>query len=231
MQKFDNIDTLLSVAQEYDSKIKPYLEHIDSFKSLENLSGAEDEIVICQESLDNAKKFIVMLNYSGCILPNLDDDIYPTHYGTVTMDFYLTGLEHISLEIGKDGYGYYNNFEYTAENTSFDFTYVPKELFEKLYRKPSKELCGVTQLRYTQRSIEHAIHCLNVLSDIAEAMPEEVPDDIEDFVDEHFGVMRNLSDKIDELLRKYSVDEREEAVKDFSQEYDKSLDDYPENNI
>ena len=99
-----------------DRQLQDYFNLIDSFNP--DYLKKNDFPELDDSCIKNAKQMIINLKYEGCFLPNLDD-IYPTEYGTVIMDFETeNGL--ISLEIGNTQFGFFTDFSDSNENYSSD---------------------------------------------------------------------------------------------------------------
>ena len=209
-----------------DGQLQDYFNLIDSFNS--EYLKKNDLLELDDSCIKNAKQMIVNLKYSRCFLPKLDD-IYPTDYGTIIMDFELEkGI--LSLEIGNTQYGFYTDFEnpdenYSAEET-FDFQDVPGSLRPLLHR--SKENLFVDYIRSIARSLEYIKHSITILSDVSEHRPDLCSEAVDNWLDDSYVVIRDLLDKTNSLISKENDFEEQfqsdPAIKNFYKEEDSSLD-------
>ncbi len=106
---------------------------ISSFKLLSANWDSMGVMKIDAIVLQNCFKFIDAL--ANDILPVYGDEIYPTPYGTVVLDFNSEkGL--VSVEIGKEQLGYFTDFEdgtnCSSDGMYCDFRDVPDKLKEVL---------------------------------------------------------------------------------------------------
>jgi hypothetical protein len=83
-------------------------------------------------TINQVKTFLQGLNLR--ILQFLNkEDIYPTPYGTIVMDFYR-GSNHLSLEFGESKVGFFSEFingqNIDSEGVKFERTVLPNELYK-----------------------------------------------------------------------------------------------------
>lgn len=83
-----------------------------------------------KKTVSQIKAFILGLDWRVLQFLN-DEDIYPTPYGTIVMDFYK-GLNQLSIEFGESKVGFFTEFincqNIDSDGVIFDRTVLPNEL-------------------------------------------------------------------------------------------------------
>lgn len=211
-----------------DGQLKDYFNLIDSFNS--EYHKKNDLRELDDSCVENAKRMIVNLKYGRCFLPKTDD-IYPTEYGTVIMDFQLDKGK-LRLEIGNTQYSFLTDFKNPVENDysleeNFDFNDVPGSLRPMLYRNGD---IFDNYIRQIARSLDYIKHNITILSDVSECRPDLCSIEVDDYLDNSYVVVNELLEKTKSLIEKETNNDYEEqfqsdpAIKNFYKEEDSSLD-------
>lgn len=116
-----------------DTALKNRISEISHLNYNWNGEGA---VVPSEQVLKNAFKFldcILILGYTNYVKP---EDIVPTPYGTIDMDF-ETGQGLVSIEIGKDQIGFFTEFgtkeDVISDGIKTNFRSIPPILQQALY--------------------------------------------------------------------------------------------------
>jgi hypothetical protein len=129
----------LNITDEFvnNSELKKIINQINSFNDLSNEWAGDSTVKPSQKVIDNAIIFLFNLGrYNKKIKA---EDITPTPYGTITMNWY-NGDKELSIEIGNTSIGFFSELpEYNnpiGDNITFDTQLTPNEIlqmFKKIY--------------------------------------------------------------------------------------------------
>ncbi len=119
------------------SVVDSMLLKVSEFESLPANWDGHDAMPISGKVVFNANMFLKKL--PGYYSDKLNiEDITPTPYGTIVMDWYNDAEELISIEIGKTKVGYFTEFHDSnnpfSEGIEFKSTSIPEELISLLRR-------------------------------------------------------------------------------------------------
>ena len=136
-----NEEDLMTITYETISKnlmISPITALKNRISEISHLNynwNGEGSVVPSEQVIKNAFKFldcILILGYTNYLKP---EDIVPTPYGTIDMDF-ETGQGLVSVEIGKDQIGFFTEYErkedVLSDGIKTDFRNIPKNLQQAL---------------------------------------------------------------------------------------------------
>lgn len=108
---------------------------ISEIRLLEYNWNGEGAVVPSEQVFQNALKFTDCIIQYGFYNYIKDDDIVPTPYGTIDMDF-ETSQGIVSVEIGKDQIGFFTEYcnreDVLSDGIKTDFTYIPSILQQSL---------------------------------------------------------------------------------------------------
>ena len=116
-----------------DTALKNRISEISHLNQNWNGDGA---VIPSEQVIKNAFKFldcILIHDYTNYLKP---EDIVPTPYGTIDMDF-ETGQGLVSVEIGKEQIGFFTDFvikeDVFSDGIQTDFRSIPSILQQALY--------------------------------------------------------------------------------------------------
>ena len=116
-----------------DTALKNRISEINHLNYNWNGEGA---VVPSEQVIKNAFKFldcVIIRGYANYIKP---EDIVPTPYGTIDMDF-ETGQGLVSIEIGKEQIGFFTEYDTKedifSDGIKTDFRSIPQIIQQALY--------------------------------------------------------------------------------------------------
>ncbi len=109
---------------------------ISEIKQLNNNWNGDGAVVPSETVINNAFKFLDCILIHGYIYYIKPEDIVPTPYGTIDMDF-ETKLGLVSIEIGRDQVGFFTEYraeeDILSDGIKTDFRSIPQILQQALY--------------------------------------------------------------------------------------------------
>ena len=109
---------------------------VSEISQLEDDWNCEGAVAPSEEVIKNTFKFLDVIEAFGFVDYLNSDNIVPTPYGTIDLDFETESKGIVSVEIGKQEIGYfteYNDHEnFMSEGIKTSFKEIPEELYKAI---------------------------------------------------------------------------------------------------
>ena len=114
-----------------DSQLRQIKAKLHTIACLDENWDGYDAVVPSEQTIRNSFSFVETAFKEG--FTQLDpEDVYPTLYGSVVLDFETEQTGLVSVEIGKEQIGFFTDFKnkpnYALDATQSDFTEIPPTL-------------------------------------------------------------------------------------------------------